>query len=92
MLSLGHILISDFFVADLFTSRYDSILLGRIFYIKVFLHEILSILKVNNNYCKQQINTSSWEHPRESNQHTAVEFFTLIKYTNLTHQSKGLSK
>ena len=49
MLSLGRILISDLVVANLlmyiFTSRYDSTLLGCVFFtLKVFLHEISSLL------------------------------------------------
>ena len=49
------------------------------------------------HHYKQQINTSSWEQPRESTQHVAVELSMLIKHTNLTlhvliitHQPKGL--
>ena len=38
---LGHILISDLVVANLFMYRYDSTLLGRTFFTqKVFLHKI----------------------------------------------------
>ena len=56
MLSLGRILISNLVVANLlmyvFTSRYDSTLLGHAFFTpKVFLHEISSLLQGWEFYC-----------------------------------------
>ena len=92
------ILISDLVVANLFmhSIEFPSMIL---LYLAVsfvnqrcFCMRYHHFCKVNNNSYKEQINASSWEHPRESTQHTAVELDTLYLLIIAPHQSKGLSK
>ena len=83
MLSLGRILILDL-VADLFMLSLPGMILlylAALFYtVGVFVRDIITF--VNNNCYKQQSNTSGWEHPRESTQHTAVEQFVINYWTH----------